>query len=243
MCTVSIIHPRDVIRLVFSRDERISRPDAIAPMLREFEPHRAIMPIDPSAGGTWLAASDAGMIFAILNRNLPGFTSSPDAISRGEIIPSLLHADAVEEAVDCACELNLSRYSPFRLLMLDAARLVELLWDGYSPEIRHHDLDGPLMFTSSGLGDSLVDAPRRQLFDSTLAARPTPSRQDSFHHHTWPDRRHLSVWMSRADARTVSITTVELGEQRIHLSYQPAKEGSLDDAQTLSLPLRLLRMA
>jgi hypothetical protein len=46
--------------------------------------------------------------------------------------------------------------------------------------------------------------------------------QDAFHHHQWPGRGELSVLMSRADARTVSITTVEIGERRVWMEYLAA---------------------
>jgi hypothetical protein len=80
------------------------------------------------------------------------------------------------------------------------------------------------MFTSSGLGDALVEAPRRALFDEWFVGVKLENqleRQDAFHRHQWPDRPELSVCMSRIDARTVSYTVVDLEADRATMTYYP----------------------
>ena len=65
----------------------------------------------------------------------------------------------------------------------------------------------PLLFTSSGLGDHLVEGVRRELFEGFFAgpAEGWRAAQDGFHRHRWEEGRgHLSVNMARPDARTVS---------------------------------------
>ncbi len=88
-------------------------------------------------------------------------------------------------------------------------QILEASWDRTDLLItRHHA--APLCLASSGLGDHLVQS-RLPLFDGmVLAAGATPEAQDLFHHHTWPDRPELSVMMHRAEARTVSVTTLEI---------------------------------
>ena len=67
-----------------------------------------------------------------------------------------------------------------------------------------------MMLTSSGLGDELVEAPRRELFDAMLSfGECSRQRQDEFHRHSWGDRTYLSVCMRRTDAATTSYTVVE----------------------------------
>ena len=66
------------------------------------------------------------------------------------------------------------------------------------------------MFTSSGLGDELVESPRRELFDRMITfGECSRQRQDEFHRHSWPDRPYLSVCMRRTDAATRSYTVIE----------------------------------
>jgi len=64
------------------------------------------------------------------------------------------------------------------------------------------------------------------LFDSMITdSEESAATQDRFHAHSWPDRPELSVLMSRADARTVSITAVEVlpghGLPSVTMAYTP----------------------
>jgi hypothetical protein len=78
----------------------------------------------------------------------------------------------------------------------------------------------PFLATSSSLGDELVGPPRRELFDRLITfGGSSRGSQDAFHDHTWPERPYLSVRMSRADARTVSTTTIELSRNAITMQY------------------------
>ena len=82
-------------------------------------------------------------------------------------------------------------------------------WD--RAELRIAEIgQGPVCLASSGLGDSKV-LPRIRLFlDDVVRAGATPVAQDRFHHHVWPATPEISVLMSREEARTVSITTIEV---------------------------------
>ena len=226
MCTVSII-PLYVagatgFRLVSNRDELRTRPEALPPAVRRFGEHRATMPIDPVSNGTWVAASDAGMAMALLNVNSlhRAFAESP-RLSRGVIIPHLLASDAARDALRAAQQLDPGDFPPFRLIVIDRDAWGEVFSDGWDLRTTVRPFDGkPLIFTSSGLGDALVEGPRRMLFDRLIrTADVCPRRQDEFHDHQWPDRPQVSVRMSRADASTVSRTTIEMIDGRPTMRY------------------------
>jgi hypothetical protein len=247
MCTVSIISTQAdrldrAIRLVCNRDEVRARPEALPPRVQRFGDYLTVMPIDPQGGGTWIAASDAGLAMVLLNQT-PGDAARRPApsskLSRGLIIPSLLDSSGIEEAAARAATIEPSYFRPFRLLILDARSLVELSSDGREIQPRRFELgEEPLMFTSSGLGDHLVQQPRRELFERIFGrSRGTLARQDAFHAHQWPQQRHVSVNMSRADARTVSRTTIELSRDHARMAHVPlAPERS---ALTFRLDLEL----
>src|SRR5207249_11949455 len=124
-------------------------------------------------------------------------------------------------ALKRAQNLDSNDFPPFRLLVLDARRWGEVHSNGRAWRYTSRYFDGaPLMLTSCGLGDDLVESPRRLLFDQMIrGAQACPRRQDAFHTHRWPDRPQLSVNMSRADARTVSRSVIELTGDAIHLRY------------------------
>ena len=56
-----------LLRVVCNRDEHLTRAPALPPTVWAAGARRALMPIDPSSGGTWIAANDAGLVFAVLN--------------------------------------------------------------------------------------------------------------------------------------------------------------------------------
>jgi hypothetical protein len=109
-------------------------------------------------------------------------------------------------------------------VLVDDAATANMLWDGRQPQAESpRALEGPLMFTSSGLGDHLVEPPRRELFERSfedLDGADVATVQDAFHRHRWPDRPELSVCTSRHDAQTVSHTVVELLPDDVRMTYR-----------------------
>ena len=237
MCTLTIVRtseatggggPRPVgIRMACNRDEARTRPPALPPEVRDFGPCRAILPIDPVGGGTWIAINDSGLAASLLNhysakRRGERTASALEATaSRGTIIPRLMHCATMDAALAALEGIDVSAYPPFRLILTDGRDLVEATGDARRlASIRRTLGDAPVMFASSGLGDDVVDGPRRALFHQILTPGPDlADRQDAYHRHSWPDRRQLSVCMSRADARTVSYTVVQREPDRIWLTY------------------------
>lgn len=233
MCTVSIIAlASGGYRVVCNRDESRDRPAAAAPRWRPIErgAGRALWPMDMEAGGTWIAASEPGMSLCLLNLS-PGSAgwAARRGRSRGLLLPELIGCKSVERVADRWRTLDLESFAPCRMIGvgLGGSGVLEASWDGRAGSVKWHS-GVPVCFVSSGLGDHLV-APRLDLFaDLVIRRGPTPDAQDAFHRHTWRDRPHLSVMMSRADARTVSVTTLEVAERggrvEVHMAYEPVRE-------------------
>jgi hypothetical protein len=241
MCTLSVISlPRGVtpaqggFRVVVNRDEQHDRPPALYPRWRRVPTPlgrtRAIWTIDPRGGGTWIGATEHGLVLALLNLNLRPAPALPDDLrSRGSVIPSLIGLGRGDAVMDALHAMDLSLYAPFRLVAIEPdARagcvMREAAWDRSGLRIRE-GIVPPACFVSSGLGDDLV-ACRLDLFDEFVRPAPTPDAQDRFHAHAWLGREHLSVRMHRADARTVSVTRVEVlgiesGLPRVRVGYRP----------------------
>jgi hypothetical protein len=199
-----------LLRLVCNRDERRTRPDALPPIVQAIEGRRVMMPLDPESGGTWIAANENGLVFALLNANPVGGTVA-DGLSRGGLIPRLAAARSITEALARLLDATAERYRPFRLLMLDASQLVECWIEDRRLRHRRAYLQGAVMRTSSSLGDAVVEGPRRTLFRRFFrGASHAAAAQDAFHDHQWPGREDVSVRMRRADAHTVSQTTLEV---------------------------------
>ena len=249
MCTLTII-PSQGIRVVCNRDESRLRAAALVPQVRSLGVRMAVMPIDPVGGGTWIGASDAGLVAVLMNvydENPYTHVSTADAssetrVSRGTIIPRVLRARGLDEAVAIARALDHESFEPFQLIMADHKQHASCIWS--RREFRMTPvapMERPLFFTSSGLGDELVRGPRQRLFDELFAdqtkARDWRENQDAFHRHAWPDHRPASVWMTREHAMTVSRTEVELIHDHVTMRYH-ARVGDTDrlvDAEPISL--------
>lgn len=208
-----------------SRDELRSRGDEIEPRWHDLggdQPPalRACWPTDPDGGGTWVGVSESGLFLGLLNLNLADDEIHPDTPeatkSRGMVILSLIGEDSVSSAVAKITQMNLLGMRPFRMTFAghDArgtALYAAARFDGVqltittdtSPLIR------PVCWASSGLGDRLVQC-RLPLFEQMVGADPSHESQRNFHWHQWEDRTELSVMMSRPDARTSSVTTIEV---------------------------------
>jgi hypothetical protein len=230
MCTVTIIPlPAGGFRLVTNRDEQRSRAAALPPRVMPIGDvgERGVWPIDGEAGGTWIGASACGTVLTLLNVNdeaARAATPPRESLrSRGGIVLEVLRgiigggrnaALPVGARLDAmarrAERLELDRYAPFRLVGACDDGVVEFRWDRARLEARRLSL-APACFVSSGLGDHRVE-PRLGLWGEWIARHgATPAAQDEFHRHRWPERAEISVLMSRADARTVSTTAVEIG--------------------------------
>jgi hypothetical protein len=184
---------------------------------------RAGWPTDPDAGGTWIAARDDGLVLAVLNRNIPPNGRPAPSASRGRLIPALIDAEDAARAMEALSDQDLAATAPFRILAVDPAGTSRLAtWDGLALDLAE-PLAPPFCLASSGLGDHRVE-PRYPLFDQLVFTDPTPAAQDAFHRHRWDDRPEISVLMSRPDARTVSITTIEPAARAPTIRVDPLPE-------------------
>ena len=229
MCTVSLIPPSlgRGLRLVFNRDERRTRPVAWAPQLAHSGGVPVIAPVDSESLGTWVAASGAGLVYALLNLN-QGDQLMPRVAraSRGRVIPAVAGSDNLHQATRRLGALDVEQFGPFHLVITDGFASATCQWNGELLELATCQLRQPIIVSSSSLGDDLVEGPRRALFDDLLATDADPWRaQDRLHQHAWPDRRHLSVLMTRAAARTVGRTIIVMEHDGATMSYSPVIDG------------------
>jgi hypothetical protein len=208
-----------------NRDELRTRACALPPQVRVYGGRRSLLPIDADSDGTWIAVNDAGIVLTLLNANpSTPVPAAPGGRSRGTIIPGLLSCGSLEQVIAAATVIPAGCHRPFRLIGVDRHQFVELrAVDGPCGLVSRGAIATPVMFTSSGLGDDVVEAPRRQLFESMFAdLRPERwcAVQDEYHGHSWPDRRHVSVDMEREDARTVSLTVVQCDHETARMDYR-----------------------
>jgi hypothetical protein len=215
-----------------NRDERRSRPAALGPRRYRLRLRMAVFPTDPQSGGTWIGANDAGLALALLNR-----TERPSAgptlhqrpqYSRGLVIPPLLEFESLQKVLSLVQTLNPGLFAPFCLVIVQGREVGSAMSDGRVISVDRSRLTEPMLFTSSSLGDAVVDGPRRRLFnDMVLATRDSWLHgQLAFHRHCWCDRPELSVQMKRPEAATVSRSVVDVLADRVDFEYEPLESAA-----------------
>ena len=222
MCTVSIVDSREGLRLICNRDERLTRSEAFAPERIRLGSTIATYPVDPDGGGTWVGVNDARLAAVLLNRRGAEVGARVNRRSRGEIVVRALHAETLEQAEEDVRRVDVAAYEPFHLLIVQRSSILVAYSDARVLRVTRRTIDGPIMFTASSLGDELVERVRRPLFHHTVCRAADPiAGQRLFHDHQWPSAPEISVRMRRADARTVSRTSIDLTESVVSLQYEP----------------------
>lgn len=260
MCTVTILPFREapfagiddeqrmIARIACNRDESPSRTRAQPPIVKQFGSCRAMLPIDAESAGTWIAANDAGLVFSLLNVNNGETTrfrrGDNPRTSRGLVITQALDCTTLEEAAERLSQLEIISFAPFRVVATDGDRYFNFASDEVSNSVEICRLSRPEIFTSSGLGDRRVRAPRAALFRRFFANNGiSAARQDAFHRHRWPDCPELSVCMRRSGAETVSYSTVEIRADGVVMTYFGASpdQSTTRSTQCLSIQTRISR--
>jgi hypothetical protein len=245
VCTLSVLRrplPIDIDndepllwRIAFNRDERRSRPLALPPDYQIYDGLAAVHPIDPLGGGTWIAASSAGLVFALLNGYSDGnrSTATAAAKSRGLIIPSLLSADTLDIAMARVQAMEPAAFLSFRLVIVgdDGAR--EAVSDGRHLECRDvlEGADASVgiawMRSSSSVRPEVVLRHRNAIFQTDVVTSRSSAAQDRFHVTRDEADSALGVLMERDDARTVSVTTVDVFAAHVRMTYRPLESDAV----------------
>ena len=221
MCTITMVPIENGYRVMHSRDELRTRSPEQAPAWRMLgNGLRACWPTDTDAGGTWVGVREDGFYLGLVNLNAPDEeldAGRPEKAhrSRGGLIPMLMESDSVRDAIEHLTDTDLSGMKPFRLLIVGpvpdggfASAIARFGGLRVTMPASFEAVVRPRCLASSGLGDHLVQC-RLPLFRELVVPDPSPENQHAFHFHQWPDRLEYSVLMSRENARTASVTTVE----------------------------------
>lgn len=206
-----------------NRDEQLSRPAALPPEISRVAGVRAVYPRE-AGGGTWIAGSEMGIAFALLNRNDASdrVTGTGSRVSRGHIIPALLDCATAAEAAKRLRQMDFSRTPPFRLIGLFPAerRLGEWTWNGSQLASTRLGWKDRHWFSSS-LGDARATELRARIAG---AAHRDGSTRDA----RWLRRLHrshgeapgpFSICVHRPEVGSVSYTELRCTAHEVRCLY------------------------
>jgi len=152
MCTLTFIPRNNGYYLAMNRDERIARGTAAPPARIELGNVSALFPRDIE-GGTWIAANELGLAFALLNWNdvIRNGTKTVKTRTRGFVIQDVVDLRSLDQVQTRLNHLDLTGILPFRLAGVFPAekQLWEWRWDMSTLKADTHSWDLRHWFSSS----------------------------------------------------------------------------------------------
>jgi uncharacterized protein with NRDE domain len=222
MCTATYIPlQNDKIILTSNRDERAARP-TLHPAIYKSGANSLIYPKDEEAGGTWIAASDKGIICFLLNGAFkPHKRILPYIKSRGLVLLDSFNYSGDKQFYS---EYLFNKIEPFTLVIIDYFKksLSEIRWDGKRKYYKKLDYGKPYIWSSASLYSKQVIEARKKLFNIWITDNNNLNRNQLLNFHTF---KHFSdiendFIMQRGDfLKTVSITQVEIYNRMMEMYY------------------------
>ena len=221
MCTVTWIRDRpDGYVLCFSRDEKLARSRAAAPTLRRTEGVSFLSPADGDHGGSWLSTNEFGVTVCLVNRYDVPAANAPAPLTRGGVVLALAPSATTAEAAQRLSSIGLQQYRPFRLTVVATHGYAAIYdWSG-TALATDSDGDEQQPIVSSSLAQAEAQGARRALYRAHQRRGLTADGLVEFHASHEPARGPLSPCMHRADAATVSFTTVEVSSLSVRMFYR-----------------------
>ena len=205
--------------LFFNRDEQLSRRRAELPSIQKNEIVDYISPTDSDAGGTWIAVNQHGITVCLLNHyQFEQIETYKKWTSRGEIVRSFALTTNLKSAENNFYDLDLNDYRAFRMFIIDQKGNNRLfVWDGHSARI---ECNVTTPKSSSSVDSKNVKKKRKNLFrDLNLIESKDAKKFIDYHTSHLPSKSKDSVCMHRDDAKTVSLSHVNVTDQGIEFSY------------------------
>ena len=220
MCTVTFIPRGEDIFLSASRDERRERPNALPPEIHEVNGQKVLFPMDPLAGGTWMAVNENGNAVVLLNGALQKHIPQPPyRKSRGLIVLDLLSALSPSAWFDGA---DLQQIEPFTTVIAESGSLFVCRWNGSAKSRAPHRKNFPGIWSSVTLYDAATVEKRERWFTAWLSRNPDPTPEDimDFHREAGEGDPHTDLLMNRNDqVFTQSISTVCISRNLARFQY------------------------
>ena len=209
----------DGYELFFNRDEQLSRRRAELPSIKTAADVNYIAPTDSDAGGTWIAVNQYGVTVCLLNHyQFEQIETYKKWTSRGEIVRSFATTSSLDLAESQFESLDLNDYRAFRMFIIDQKGNNRLfVWDGHSSRI---ECNVTTPKSSSSVDSKEVKRKRKELFKNlNLIDSKDASKYIDYHASHLPSRSKDSVCMHRDDAKTVSLSHVNVTGQGILFAY------------------------
>ncbi|MFT5162372.1 MAG: hypothetical protein ACI9FJ_000947 [Alteromonadaceae bacterium] len=214
MCTATWNISEQKLLLAFNRDEQRARPHALPPIITQLNQVKAVYPIDPQGGGSWISVNDAGVIICLLNNYLHAAPKEQkDWTSRGKLITELASLTSHQSINEHINNQGMDQYRAFHLMVLSLDEQTLFTWNG--KKLKREKASAYL--SSSGFDTHNLLAGRKSQYQMRTITSRTAALD--FHTSHQPQKSAYSVCMHRSDAHTTSLSVIEVSEQNISFDY------------------------
>jgi hypothetical protein len=222
-----------------NRDEKLTRAVGLPPSKNNINGITVVSPSEPG-GGTWIALSESGVAFTLINWYSIRAQVKSKPVSRGIIVNTVSTAATPEFVAVALAQLPLKQINPFRLIGIFPAtnEIIEWRWDLKKLSQKNHPWRAR-QWISSGFDEPAAQRIRHQTFHRALKQRSAGTLDwlRRLHRSHAPNPGPFATCMHRADAATVSyseaVVVPHLATMR-HIIGAPCR-GSAVHAQSLKL--------
>ncbi len=204
-----------------NRDESLTRQMGLPPAKIKLNGCDVLCPSE-SGGGTWIAANQGRVCFALINWYSVRTHVRGTAATRGKIILAVGDANSPDEADKLLMKCPLEKTNPFRLIGIFPAttKIIEWRWDLHMLARKRHCWRMQ-QWISSGFDEPVAQRVRSHTFRQALKQKSvgSPGWLRRLHRSHLPDPGPFSICMHRADATTVSYTEIVANARGVTMNY------------------------
>ncbi|MCB0699803.1 MAG: NRDE family protein [Chitinophagaceae bacterium] len=227
MGTVTYLPYKDKIFITSNRDDRPDEHKALAPAVGNYSTGKILFPKDVTTGGTWIGIHNNGNAMAMIKGAFaPHIRKDKYKESRSTIFLKIFDS---ENPVKKFNEIDLQDIEPFTLILWlrQNGTLWEMRWDEYEKFVKSLPADMPNMWSSVTLFDDKMVAARKKCFDQWREAQEniTGDSIRHFHEHGGEGYARLNLSLNKGAVHTLSITSIEISEDRSVMYYNDMVTG------------------
>ncbi len=220
MCTVSFVFAHGKTIITSNRDEKVARPNAIAPKSYLVNNKKIIFPKDQKAGGTWYAVDEHSNVLVLLNgADEKHIVSGNYKKSRGLIVLDLIGS---QSPIETWKTIDLHHIEPFTLVLFENPKLFQLQWNGVTKKELQLNSKQNYIWSSSTLYLKEIREKRANWFATFIDTKPEVNADEllNFHRYTEEENQENGLVINRNDfLKTLSITQTVIEKNKVVLSH------------------------
>ena len=220
MCTLTWHRAPLGYTLFFNRDERNTRLPALPPRL-EGDRLKWIGPVDGDHGGTWILVNEYGITMGMMNGLFREVADPDEPRSRGLLVRELAETETIAGLEKRIAAIDPFLYRPFRFFAVAPDEPVFFAeWNGQIVQTRRDPAAQPPIISSS-FDESEVGRRRRAEYERIVMGKENPEVDllQTYHRSHFPSPSAYSVCMHREEARTQSLTRVDVTAEEARMLY------------------------